>query len=184
MQPIPIGPVPIIPYPQMALRSRRELPTRDTVNARNYEHWQTDGRYGIYNRADPNAAPTFMDRMPNAGRLDRRDNRPAPAFQPGGPQLAGNPYFDKYDVESDPRNVVRELQGAVYESKEDRGVAESQRILERSFDSRWVDKMQIQKAIKDRLDAGDNLLPALNDMKTVYRPIDGVAPGANGPSQR
>ncbi len=178
MQPIPIAATPPIPYPTMQLRSRRELPTRDTVNARNYEHWQTDGRYGIYDSRDPAAAPTFMDRMPNAGRLDRRDNRPAPAFQPGGPRLAGNVYFDKFDVESDPRNVVRELQGAVYESKEDRGVEESRRILERSFDSRWIEKQEIQKAIKDRLDAGNNLLPALNDMKVMYRPIDGVAPGA------
>ena len=178
MQPIGIGPAPPpIPYPSMTLRSRRELPTRDVVNARYYEHWQTDGRYGIYDRRDLNAAPTFMDQQGSPGRLDRRDNRPAAAFDATGPQLAGNIYFDKYDVQSDPRNVVRELQGAVYESKEDRGVSESNRLLQRAFESRWTSKAAAEAAIKERLNAEGALLPAVNDMKIIYRPLDGVKPG-------
>ena len=176
MQPIGVGPVPPIPYPSMTLRSRRELPTRDTVNARNYEHWQTDGRYGIYDRRDLNAAPTFMDRLPSAGRLDRRDNRPAAAFDANGPQLNGNVYFDKFDVQSDPRNVVRELQGAVYESREDRGIEESKRLLMRAFESRWTSKEDAERAIKERLDAGNTLLPAINNMQIIYKSLDGVKP--------
>ena len=179
MQPIPIARTPAIPYPEMMPRSRREVRTRDAVNARNYEHWQTDGRYGIYDRRDPNSAPTFMDMMGNAGRLDRRDNRPAPSFNPDGPQLVGNAYFEKYDVATDPRNVARELKGAVYETQEDRGLAESRRLLERTFQSRFVERGEIDKAIQERLEAGSNLLPAVNDMKRIYKPIDGVKPGAN-----
>jgi len=180
MQPIPINRTPPIPYPEMTLRSRREVRTRDAANARNYEHWQTDGRYGIYDRRDPNAAPTFMDMQANAGRLDRRDNRQAPSFDADGPQLVGNAYFDKYDVASDPRNVARELKGAVYESMEDRGIQESRRLLERTFQSRYAERDQIEKAVQDRLSAGMNLLPVVNDMMKVYRPIDGVKPGADG----
>ncbi len=176
MQPIQVGPVPPIPYPEMQLRTRREMPTRDTVNARNYEHWQTDGRYGIYDRRDLNAAPTFMDRLPSAGRLDRRDNRPAAAFDPSGPKLDGNIYFDKFDVKSDPRNVARELQGAVYESREDRGIQESRRLLTRAFESRWTSRDEAEKAVAERIRAEGSLLPALNDMKIIYRPIDGVKP--------
>lgn len=172
--PVPGAGTPVIPYPEMSIRSRREVRTRDTVNARTYEHWQTDGRYGIYDRRDPNAAPTFMDMMANSARLDRRDNRPAPSFEADGPQLVGNQYFDKYDVASDPRNVARELQGAVYEDREDRGMAESKRLLQRSFDSRWTTKEQTERDIQERVEAGFTLLPALNDMTKVYKPLDGV----------
>jgi hypothetical protein len=115
-----------------------------------------------------------MDMMANSARLDRRDNRPAPSFEADGPQLVGNPYFDKYDVASDPRNVARELQGAVYEDREDRGLAESKRLLQRSFDSRWTTKEQTERDIQERVEAGFTLLPALNDMTKVYKPLDGV----------
>jgi hypothetical protein len=168
----------------MTLRSRREVRTRDAANARNYEHWQTSARYGIYDRRDPNAAPTFMDMQANAGRLDRRDNRPAPSFDPDGPQLVGNVFFDKYDVASDPRNVARELKGAVYETLEDRGIQESRRLLERTFQSRYTEREQIEKAVQERLAAGMNLLPAVNDMTKIYRPVDGVAYNAGADRSR
>ena len=37
-------------------------------------------------------------------------------------------------------------------------------------------KEETEKMIKDRLEAGNNLLPAINDMKIIYKSLDGVKP--------
>ena len=56
---IPIVAAPSMPPPQMSLRSRREVSTRDQVNALFYEQWQTDGPHSTYNRPDPNKEVPF-----------------------------------------------------------------------------------------------------------------------------
>jgi hypothetical protein len=76
--------------------------------------------------------------------------------------LAANPYFDKYDIASDSRNVIRELRGAVSEEIVDRGLIESQKLLKREFESRWVD------ASVDSISAFELLRPKFNNMETVY----------------
>jgi hypothetical protein len=52
--------------------------------------------------------------------------------------LAQNPYFNKFDVAGDSRNVVRELRSAVSEDIVDRGVRESQKLLQRELENRWL----------------------------------------------
>jgi hypothetical protein len=47
--------------------------------------------------------------------------------------LSQNPYFEKYDVASDSRNIVRELRGSVYEDVVNRGEEESARLLKRTM---------------------------------------------------
>jgi len=76
----------------------------------------------------------------------------------GTDALASNPYFDKYDIATDSRNVIRELRGAVSEGVEDRGIIESQKLLSREMESRWV----------ERETAFELLRPKFNDMGTRY----------------
>ena len=45
-------------------------------------------------------------------------------------------------------------------------------------DAQMKHSYEIEKAIQDRLAAGTNLMPAVNDMTRVYRSIDGVKPEA------
>ena len=97
------------PVPQFTLRSRRETSTRDTANARNYELWQTDGKY-----------------------------HPQPRFVEGGHRLGENPYFQKYDPAYDSRNAVRELQAVVYETKDVEGVRSSRELVGRQVEHRWI----------------------------------------------
>ena len=47
--------------------------------------------------------------------------------------LSQNPYFEKYDVASDSRNIVRELRGSVYEDVVNRGEEESRLLLQRTI---------------------------------------------------
>ncbi len=159
---------PFLPPPQMSMRSRHELSTRDAINANQYEHWQTDGAAGINNRKDPNAVSAFMDQMPGTARTDRRSFLQARTYEAGGAALADNPYFQKYDVASDPRNVARELRGAVFESPEDRGLAESNRILERQFTSQVVPATKTKETVEDLMTARSRLMPLMDDMTRIY----------------
>lgn len=169
---IPIVPAPAMPPPQMSLRSRREVSTRDQVNALYYEQWQTDGPYGINNRPDINKQAPFYDMMPLSARTDQRSflqAQPYVATAAGADeQLGSNPYFQKYDVKSDPRNVSRELRGAVYETPEDRGLKESKHMLERQFTAAYVPADRTKLDIETSLAARERLMPTMNDMSKIY----------------
>jgi hypothetical protein len=87
--------------------------------------------------------------------------------------LGSNPYFNKYDIASDPRNVIRELRGVVSEDVVDRGLAESQKLLQRGSESRWNDSSNItgekdEKAAKEALLAFELLRPRFNNMENNY----------------
>jgi hypothetical protein len=77
-----------------------------------------------------------------------------------------NPYFEKFDVSSDSRNVARELRSVVYEDIDDRGVAESKKLLERSFESRW--SLPKVHAGPNHVEAFELLRPSINQMNKVY----------------
>lgn len=79
--------------------------------------------------------------------------------------LASNPYFEKYDIAGDSRNVIREMRGVVSEGVVDRGTAESQKLLQRSLESRWVRE---EKVDQDALSAFELLRPRFNQMDKVY----------------
>ena len=151
-----------IPPKQFQLRTRIENSSRDVVNARKVEQWETDTPDLTHNipqltksvnsipdsidiikgYAPPNfkiANVAYYDMMPINTRTDPRDFRQSQPYIAGGPDLQYNPYFDRYDPISDPRNAVRELRSVVYEDKGTaRGVDESQHILRRQFENRWV----------------------------------------------
>jgi hypothetical protein len=170
MQPYPLEYEPAVPLPQMVLRSRREVSTRDAVNARQFEHWQTDAPYMNLNRPDVNRQPAHLDMNPvpsrNSASSAYRQNATLKAGDDGFTQ---NPYFENYSPADDSRNVIREFRAAVFEDKEDRGLAESKRILTRGFESQWVPKAVIEKKNLTTLNAYEELKPAFDNPATNYR---------------
>lgn len=182
---VPLGTEPVVPLPQMTLRSRREVSTRDFVNAQQYEHWQTDGRYGVYNRADVAAQAPFYDMMPTPSRNDERSFAQAPHYMVSGAALGNNPYFQKYDVTNDPRNVSRELRGAVFESTTDRGLNESAKMLTRQFTAAYVPPDRSQNNTETMLVARNHLMPEMDDYTRLYPRVinsgEVCAPSSNVP---
>lgn len=173
---IPTVAINSIPMPQFTPRSRREDSARDVVNARNIESWQSSApiRQAFF-RPEPatSALESRRDQSFNdqAGVSTRyqQPTLPAPTFDPAGPKLVGNPYFDQHAPEFDPRNVARELRGAVKETKSDRGVIESQRILRRGFSSRHVPEGFAETRQLDSLNAFEMLRPKIDDVTHDYR---------------
>ena len=92
----------------------------------------------------------YDDMAPINTRTDARDYKQAQPYVAGGPDLEYNPYFDRYDPVSDSKNAVRELRSAVYEDKAtSRGVFESQSMLRRQFENRWVAEDLIDEDLMD-----------------------------------
>lgn len=161
-----------IPPKEFQLRSRIERSTRDWVNAKQFEHWQTDtpsltnnkpklvnlnsnlpsfdiakGKF-IPNYSSSNIPYYDMETINTRG--DKRDYKQSQPYVAGGPDLEYNPFFDRYDPVRDPRNAVRELRSAVYEDKGTaRGENESQQILRRQFEHRWSAEELIDEDMMD-----------------------------------
>ena len=165
-QPIfPINTVHLLPPQQMSLRSRREVSTRDAANARNYELWQTDGKYGVQNRPDLNARAPFQDFQPINSRFLEKNYRTQPRFDQSSYRGGMNPYFDKYDTAYDSRNSVRELQSVVYEDKDTEGIRATKSFLSRSIDNHYLNADQL-KAIAE---TADTMRPLRDDFQKDYR---------------
>jgi hypothetical protein len=138
-QPVwPIYPVEALPPPEMVIRSRHDLNTRDAANARNFELWQTDGKHGTNNRPDMNAQAPFHEVLPINSRFEQRRYHPQPRFTEDGHRGGMNPYFDKYDTSYDSRNTVRELQAVVYEDRPYEYIPQSRALVERGVEHRWI----------------------------------------------
>jgi len=177
---VPIIDVNSSPIPQFTPRSRREDNTRDIANARNIEVRQSGPQIQqAFFRPEPSSANSnpngikrdaaFFDQAPLSSRIQPPISLPSPAFDPSGPKLEGNPYFDQHAASYDPRNVSRELNGAVKEDKRDRGIVESQRILSRGFSSRYVPEGFAQQQQFDSLQAFESLRPKIDDVTRQYR---------------
>lgn len=111
---------------------RKEVFHKDHINAKNYEHWQTDSKTGIYDRIDKNSVPAYMDVAPGTSRTNNKDYRGAPLYNvPGNSAAYTSSYFQGFDVKTDPTNLVRELRSAVFEIKGDRGALESEKLNKR-----------------------------------------------------
>jgi hypothetical protein len=169
MEHIQIASGPPLVLPQFSIRSRREQPVRDVFNARQYEHWNTDAPGPVQNAPDKGAQAAFSDMNPINTRTVTRDYRQAQPFVAGGDKLGKNPYFQKFDVATDPRNVVRELQGAVYEYNPPRDQEVSHKLLARNFTNLHVPESQVKKSYEEAIDIYAGMRPKLNDMKAVFR---------------
>jgi hypothetical protein len=151
------------PHPKFITRTRRETNTIDTVNARQFEHWQTAGK--TYNRPDVNAQPVFYDMMPNSSRINAQNYRSQPRYEVGQDKGVQNSFFDKYDTTSDASNMTRELRSSVYEDKNTEYLKESEKMLQRNFDSRWLDpSVMVQQA-----HAAESLRPKMDDIRLFYQ---------------
>jgi hypothetical protein len=83
--------------------------------------------------------------------------------------LSENPYFEKYDVASDSRNIVRELRGSVSEDVVDRGVRQSQLLLRRELENRWLPGNYAEETGIDSLSAYELMRPRMNNQTRNYR---------------
>ena len=164
------GPV-RIPPPQMQLRVRRETNAEDTINARQFETWQTSApvvQGGTIDDIPTDMKPVFYDMAPLSSRTDKQDYRQSQPFIATGPSLAMNPYFDRYDPTRDPRNMIREVRSVVYEEKQaDRGLAESKRLSERGYISRWMPEGSSDD-LKASLQAYEIMRPKVDEIANTY----------------
>jgi len=161
-----------IPPEKMQLRVRKEAPTHDTINARQFEAWQSSVPVvqggGIGDPAT-DIKPAFYDMAPLSSRTDKQDYRQSQPFVAKGPSLAMNPYFDRYDPTRDPRNMIRELRSVVYEEKEaDRGLTESQRLSDRGYLSRWMPEGTSLEDMRASLEAYEVMRPKSDNIKDSY----------------
>jgi hypothetical protein len=83
--------------------------------------------------------------------------------------ISQNPYFNKYDVASDSRNIIRELRGVVSEDIVDRGLRQSQKLLTREFESRWMSPQFAEQSGMNQLTVLELVRPAMNNMGKNYR---------------
>jgi len=168
------GPV-RIPPPKMQLRVRRETGTHDTVNARQFEIWQSSVpvvQGGDIKDDTTNMKPVFYDMAPLSSRTDKQDYRQSQPFVANGPSLAMNPYFDRYDPTRDPRNMIRELRSVVYEEKEaDRGLTESKRLSDRGYLSRWMPEGSSAEDMRASLDAYEIMRPKTDTIDETYNKV-------------
>jgi hypothetical protein len=66
--------------------------------------------------------------------------------------------------------MIREVRNAVYEEKEaDRGLAESKRLSERGYMSRWMPEGSSTDDLRASLQAYDVMRPKVDDITTDYR---------------
>ncbi len=158
------------PLPEFMPRTRREVAPSDSINARQFEHWQTAGRYGVFNRPVLQQQAPFYDMAPSASRSNDRSFRSQPRMDPDADQGVQNPYFDKYDATTDSRNMTRELRASVYEDKNTGYKAESLSIMERNMESRWL----LPVAQAQNAAVVDDLRPQMDDIRKVYHPLGKV----------
>jgi len=150
------------PLPKFIPRTRREINTIDSINCRQFEHWQTDAKYDTFNRPDLNIQSPFYDQMPNDSRMNDNSYRSQPRYDP-----YSTSYFDKYDTSFDPRNMTRELRASVYEDKNTEFLQESERLLQRNFDNRWLNPTVVSEQAK----AAEMLRPKMDDIRMYYRNV-------------
>ena len=87
----------------------------------------------------------------NSRSQERKDFAQAQPYVVGAPVFQANPYYAKYDITKDPRNVAREMNTAVVDEV-DRGVDTNPKMFGRSFDSRFIPLPEMEKERKRALD--------------------------------
>jgi hypothetical protein len=173
MEHIQIAPRPPLVVPEFSVRSRVEPPVRDLFNARRYEMWNTDAPSVSQNFPDINKANPFNDMNPINTRTVTRDYRQSQPFVvegKGTQNMSRNPYFSKFDVATDPRNVAREMRAAVYEYNPPRDQEVSQRLVRRNFHQRFFGVWDNEEAAYEQaIDVYAGIRPKLNAHKAEFR---------------
>jgi hypothetical protein len=73
----------------------------------------------------------------------------------------------KYDTTSDSRNMTRELRASVYEDKNNGYQRESNSIMERNIEHRWL----LPVAPVQQASVVDELRPKMDDIRLVYHSV-------------
>jgi hypothetical protein len=97
--------------------------------------------------------------------MNERTYRSQPRYDTNAPRGVQNPYFDKYDTTFDARNMTRELRATVYEDKHTGHLNESEKLLQRNFENRWVDPT----VVKQQAEAAEQLRPKMDDIRLFYK---------------
>jgi len=105
----------------------------------------------------------------NTRTVERDYRQSQPYVAEDASQLSGNPYFQKYDATTDPRNVARELRSAVYEYNAPRDQTVNQHMMTRNFESRYVPEPEIGATYEKAIDVYAGIRPKLNNMKATFR---------------
>uniref|UniRef100_A0A6C0JXA8 Uncharacterized protein n=1 Tax=viral metagenome TaxID=1070528 RepID=A0A6C0JXA8_9ZZZZ len=173
-----------IPPASFQPRVRKETSAIDTTNSRYIENWNTavpiqqteyirNNQQAVSSKQNPDSHvpkslnTVYMDMAPLSSRTDPRDFRQSQPYIPSGPNLAENPFFDRYDPTRDPKNMVREVRSAVYELQEaDRGIQESARLRERTFTDRYEKEGETPTNLTQWFDL---LRPKIDNPEIVYR---------------
>lgn len=172
MRHIQVGPRPQLVLNEFSARALREQPTRDVANAREYLRWNADLPVPSANRPRKGEQGTFDDTMPLNGRQQGRSQfMQAQPYVVDAPPFQDNPYFNKYDITSDPRNAIRELRGVVTEDITDKGVDESVRLFSRGFDARIIPENELVAKKERALDDWNTMRPRMNDMHKTWIPL-------------
>jgi TPR repeat protein len=139
---------------------------QDIKMAQFWKEKATEGGFAVHRRG----AYTFMDMNPINTRTTDRNYLQNQQYVADANQLGQNPYFERFDVVTDPFNVARELRATVYEDKVDRGLLESKRLLNRIYTTRYKAPDYAEKNSLDTLNSYEDLRPRLNTMEKTYRP--------------
>ena len=158
------------PLPQFMTRTRREVDSKDAINARHFENWQTRGAYGVMNRPDLNKRPPLFDMAPNDSRMSGQSFRSQPRFDADSFKGGQNAYFDKYDTASDARNTTRELRASVYEDKRTGYTMESQALLQRNVETRAHASQTHPSFMEEQVAAALSMRPQRDDIRTFFKP--------------
>lgn len=133
----PQCPSPQVLYPNTVIRSRKEISTRDIINATQYEHWQHDSKQPSYNRINHNKRHQFYEFLPQSDRLDNRDYSRHESFNESKYPLEANPYFEKMNIADQERNIIREFRSSVHETKNKDNIDIVHKLNERNFNNIW-----------------------------------------------
>jgi hypothetical protein len=171
------------PLPQFMTRTRREVDPKDAINARHFENWQTRGAYGVMNRPDLNKQAPLFDMAPNDSRMSGQSFRSQPRFDADSHKGGQNAYFDKYDTAADARNTTRELRASVYEDKRTGYTKESQALLHRNMDARFLrgdasvptplshgDGVTSPSFMEEQVAAALSMRPQRDDIRLFFKP--------------
>jgi len=163
----PLGNVTIMEIREELARTENKVPQAIAAITKRLELEGREEQAPKDSRVPVSMEPVFFDMAPLSSRTDKRDFRQSKPYDPTGPSLALNPFFDRYDPTRDPRNMIREVRSVVYENKEaDRGLKESERMRERTFTNRYYKEGEAPTKITEWFDL---MRPKIDNPELVYR---------------
>lgn len=156
--------------PEVVIRSRKELSSRDSINAQKLEHWQNDVRQPSYNRPDPNKRPTFSDTLPEVTRLNpdnlvtRHDVHTVHKVN----AIEIPSFLSRMNVDGQERNIIREFNSSIHDNtnrRDNEDILRSQ--IGRTFNNRWQSERVDQET--SAVDVQEWMRPKMDDYTRSYR---------------